>query len=325
MNYGFKITSHGRAALAACAALGVAPNITRTAVGSGRVDETINLADVHELVSYAAEGAIAERRHEGDRLYLTVQYTNAKLTAGAFSLSEYMIYIEDPVTKMETDFIYATLGDYPQSVPVCGGGWPEGKWDFPMVVALSDELQVFVSAPAGLADWDDLAHVAGALAARRLDITIPATGWTQGGTEKRPYIRDIPMESATERTIPSLTILPEGEDAAFACGLAPFAQTLDGVLRVYAKSAPTAPIPASLVLQGDSSIFLLSGNGGGINPLLPATADTLGGVKVGSGLNVGPDGTLSVDAEAVMTNEDLVNEDEVAKSVASILNGDAAK
>ena len=117
MKYGFKVTTHGRAALAACTALGVPPRLTRAAVGSGRVDEMANLADIHQLIQYEDEGAIGERRHEGDQLHLTVQYSNKDRMAGAFALNEFMLFVEDPVTGQETDFLYATLGDYPQGIP----------------------------------------------------------------------------------------------------------------------------------------------------------------------------------------------------------------
>ena len=157
MEYGFKITTHGRAALIACAVLGIPPDITRAAVGSGKVDEDMNLADVHQLIQYEDEGAVGERRHEGDRFYMSVQYSNKDRTAGAFSLNEFMVFIKDPATGQETDFLYATLGDYPQGIPGCNDALPIGVWNFPLVVVISDELEVKISASPGLVTWEDLA------------------------------------------------------------------------------------------------------------------------------------------------------------------------
>ena len=53
-----------------------------------------------------------------------------------------------------------------------------------------------------------------------------------------------------------------------------------------------------------------------------ATKSTLGAVKIGDGLNVLADGTLSVDQEQVMTEGDLVNEEEVQRDVERILHDD---
>lgn len=159
MKYGFKVTTRGRAVLAACTALGVPPRFTRAAVGSGKVDEETNLADVHQLLHYEDEGAVGEWSHEGDRLYLTVQYSNKDRMAGAFLLNEFMLFAEDPVTNQETDFLYATLGDYPQGIPGRDEMLPVGVWNFPLMILISDELEVEVSASPGLVTWDDIKSV----------------------------------------------------------------------------------------------------------------------------------------------------------------------
>lgn len=125
-------------------------------MGSGKVEEDINLADVHQLIQYEDEGTVGERRHEGDRFYMTVQYSNKDRVAGAFPLNEFMVFIKDPATGQETDFLYATLGDYPQGVPGRSDALPIGVWDFPLVVVISDELEVKISASPGLVTWDDL-------------------------------------------------------------------------------------------------------------------------------------------------------------------------
>lgn len=118
MDHGYKITTHGRKLLAACGDLERPLRLTRAAVGSGRVDTDEDLAKVHDLVQYAAEASITDRRHEEDRLFLPVRYSNQdNPELGAFALSEFMVWAEDPETGQETDFLYATLGDFCLSVP----------------------------------------------------------------------------------------------------------------------------------------------------------------------------------------------------------------
>lgn len=96
-----------------------------------------------------------------------------------------------------------------------------------------------------------------------LDVTVPAEGWKAGpaeeGEPKGLYV-DIPDEIIQEDMVPFLTVLPAWLDIAGGCGLSSTARTLDGMLRVYARRAPTAPMEAGLTLVrlsaclGDSRI-----------------------------------------------------------------------
>ena len=157
MDYGYKITTHGRALLAKCLDLQKPLKLTRAAVGSGLIDGAADLALQHGLVSYAADAAITERRHEEDRLFLTVRYSNRDHPdAGTFILSEFMVWAEDPETGQETDYLYATLGDYRQPVPAYSSGFPASVWSYPLVLVVSGELQVNITASPGLATSADL-------------------------------------------------------------------------------------------------------------------------------------------------------------------------
>lgn len=267
MDCGYKLTTNGRRLLAALWALGQPLKLTRVEVGDGTVPEGVSLADLRQLVHPVAEGAVGDCRHENDRLYLTVQYSNqGKTDVKTFCLSEFIVYAADPETGKETDLIYGAMGDYRQPVPAYSPSLPASVWSFTMVVVVSDEIEVAISAPAGLVVWDDMRELINGLAARRVDLTIPADGWTRTGTGTYPYRRDIPMETVTEVMIPRLTVLEAGEATALACGLSGRAETLEGVVRVSAVSVPSAPIPASLALHGDASGFVLSsGDEGGVS------------------------------------------------------------
>lgn len=164
MDYSFKITTHGRAVLAACLDLSKPLKLTRAAVGSGLADQDEDLAKVHALVRYEEEAAVADRRHVEDRLFLTVRYCNKDHpNKGTFTLSEFMVWAEDPETGQETDFLYATLGDYRQAVPARSEQFPESTFSYPLVLVVSSELQVFITASPGLVTWDDLQDAIDAL------------------------------------------------------------------------------------------------------------------------------------------------------------------
>lgn len=157
MEYEYKITTHGRAAMAAALALGKPLSITRVEFGRGRIAEGAELADQHEVLAYISDGAITERRHEDDRLFLTLQYANTEHPdVGTFQLAEFMVFCTDPATDRETDLLYATLGDYPQPVPAYDPKYPACVFNFPLVLILSNEIDVSYGAPMGLVTQDAL-------------------------------------------------------------------------------------------------------------------------------------------------------------------------
>jgi len=110
LEYGYKPTTNGRALITKCMALEKPLILTRVAFGSGLVAEDVNLADVHELVSYVVDGAIGERIHKDDRLHLTVQYDNsAHPDTPTFYLNEFIVYGQDPETSEDVDLLYLAL------------------------------------------------------------------------------------------------------------------------------------------------------------------------------------------------------------------------
>ncbi len=283
MDYAYKVTTHGRAVIAACMALEKSFHITRTAFGSGLVPEDANLADVHQLVEYISEGAIADRSHKDGRFHLTIQFANSEHPeVKTFLLSEFIVFVEDPETGQETDLLYGTLGDYRQPVPGFHPSYPPSVFNFPLVLILSDELHVDVSAPAGLVTWDELGQAVGGLSPRQFNITIPAEGWQPGGDF--PYCIDVSVEGATADTVPHVSLHPQSLDTASACGLGASVQSMEGALRFYAKAVPSTAMQAS---------GLLFQPGGGVLPGAPAP-----GIKVRphSGLCLDESGYLSLDA-----------------------------
>lgn len=270
MEYGFKPTTTGRALIAACMDLEKPLELTRVAFGSGLVPDGTNLADQHELVNYVADGTIGDRKHENDRLYLSTQYDNSKHPAqGAFNLSEFIIYAKHPETGVDTDLAYATLGDYQQPVPAYSPEIPASIFSFPMVLVVSDDIKVIITAAPGVVTHNDLQQLLneGVIGISKQEITIPTEGWENdpmdgedeeeaapgiGATESSDYPQqlDIELESVTSRMTPILTIHPES--LADAEGICPTCQTLDGKLRLFAKAAPKAELKATLALVGGS-------------------------------------------------------------------------
>lgn len=182
MDYAYKLTTHGRAVMAACMALEKPFHVTRVAFGSGKVSEDANLADVHELLEYVSDGAVADRSHKDDRFCLTIQFANSEHPeVKTFLLSEFIVYGEDPATGAETDLIYGSLGDYRQPVPAYNPAYPPSVFNFPLEIILSDEINISISAPAGLVTFDDLSDFRGELLRSIMmgEVTLPLA--TAGG------------------------------------------------------------------------------------------------------------------------------------------------
>lgn len=271
------------------------------------MDDGTNLADVHALLEYVSDGAVSNRSHENDRLSMTLQYANSehKSIEQVFLLSEFMAYVEDPETGEETDLLYGTLGDYRQPVPPWNKAYPPSVFDFPLTLILSDEISVDVSAPAGLATWQDLQRLAGVMGIRRVDVTIPAEGWAAEAMGAYYARLDLPVEGASSLMIPQLTVLPDGQETAAACGLCPAAEAVSGAIRLWAVKPPEAEIPASLALFRDSSGLVLSPDGGESPPIATKTAP--GSVKPGDGMRISSDGTISVETASREEIQDILN------------------
>ena len=320
MDYGYKPTTNGRKVLIACMDTGGTLQLTRVAVGKGLVDEDAELADQHSLVDYVADGTIGDRRHENDRLYLTIQYSNKeRRDVPTFYLSEFIVYAINPDTGEETDLLYATLGDYAQPVPAFMEDMPASVFNFPLVLVLSDEINVSITAPAGLVTYDELAELV-----TRIDVTIPRTGWAadEETSGDRAYHCDVAVEAAKERMVPLLTIMPGSRKTAWGCNLANYAQAMNGKLRVYADAVPSSAMSASLLLlanppyvRGDGSVTPDIEVGRGLS----RSADGKLNVNVGGGLSINGENALEVDQQTVMTDADLLDEDATERDIKNIL------
>ena len=137
-------------------------------------------------------------------------------------------------------------------------------------------------------------HAGGVLT---LPITIPTTGWTKddADTTGYPWRIDIAGDVITEDMTPFVTILRGSLNAAQKAGLCPTVQTLDGALRVFAANVPDVEISCSLALAGAAA---------SIATLPIASADTLGLIKAGRGLDIEADGTANVEGAEIYAETD---------------------
>ena len=125
--------------------------------------------------------------------------------------------------------------------------------------------------------------------------TIPTTGWQQDGNYGYPYYVDLPVSGLTENDVVAVEITPAGQNVAETACFLSSSESLSGVLRLRAKHIPTAALAAYYYIIREDLLMAFGPLAVGTTPytLPAATADQLGGVKVGDYLDIAPDGTLS--------------------------------
>ena len=81
-------------------------------------------------------------------------------------------------------------------------------------------------------------------------VSIPATGWQMDAAEGAAYplYCDISVSGLTPVDIADVRIAPGSQPAAIACGLCATSETLAGVIRLRAVSAPTEALAAEYVI-----------------------------------------------------------------------------
>lgn len=81
-------------------------------------------------------------------------------------------------------------------------------------------------------------------------VSIPATGWQTDEAEDAAYplYYDITVPGLTAVDIADVRIAPGSQPAAIACGLCATSETLAGVIRLRAASAPAEALAAEYVI-----------------------------------------------------------------------------
>ena len=142
------------------------------------------------------------------------------------------------------------------------------------------------------------------------DITIPVSAWKRldnGGTYQ--YYADVTDERIKSDLSPDITPDEASMEIAAASGICAAVNSYDGSLRLKSRRPPSGDINAVLRLFKNG--VNVNVQGGGDAYVLPtATAERLGGVKIGENVSVKGDGTISVRADellngAVASAEDI--------------------
>lgn len=328
--YGGTVTVAGRDLITRLLA-GETIELTRIVVGSGSMPDGVEPIDMTELVEPIAEATSTVPTVENNVMSLVVEYRN-DLNDGlerGFWLREFGIFARTEESE-EILLYYATLGDSPQPVSAFDGSRVDIR-RYPVTIAMALDASVEVSyKPAAFLTAEEAQELINALVSKQMGgaldqaisghdsdpnahaslmgriqnmvaaagtaittakLAIGVDGWKENSSEKYPFYNDVECEVSEEKHLPLVGIDEESEDIAFACGLRQQAEAFDGYVRFWARSLPTEDIACTVDLVGRGGDA-----GGSGNYVLPAaSALVLGGVKVGGGLKIADDGTLSID------------------------------
>lgn len=323
--YGGTVTVAGRNLITTLMA-GQTIEFTRIMVGSGSMPEGVEPIDMTDLVEPVAEGVSSVPSVENGVLSMLVEYRN-DLNGGlqqGFWLREFGVYAKTADTE-EILLYYATLGDSPQPV----NAYKDNRIDirrYPITIALELDADIQVTYNPGAFITSEEAQemvknmvseaVKGVGSAIIKDITIPADGWNwdenldeEGDMYSGRYYLtvDVPVEEAAEDQFPSVALHKSALDTAEKAGLCPTVQALAGALRFWARERPNSDMKATVSLTSPGGG---SGGSGGTTYVLPiATATRLGGVKIGKGIAVAEDGTITASNGGITPDDMASTED----------------
>lgn len=322
--YGGTITVDGRNLITTLMA-GETIEFTRIWVGSGKMPDGVEPIDMKDLVAPVAPASSTIPTVDNGVLSMVVEYRN-DMNGGlekGFWLHEFGIYAKTENSE-EILLYYATLGDSPQPV----NAFRDNRIDirrYPVTIALELDADIEVTYnPGSFITSSEAQQLIGAMVDQALedanlatitDIVIPASGWVLQGSDEQsaselnagyPYSVDVECADSTVDLYPSVALDKESVEIANAAQMSPTMESLDGIVRFWAKKMPTQDMTGTIAL-------LPSGRkSDACNYVLPvATSTTLGGVKVqaGSGLTVDSEGNIAIDAASGDEAEDLFDEE----------------
>lgn len=122
-----------------------------------------------------------------------------------------------------------------------------------------------------------------------LTITISAQNWVSNiDTDNSSYIysNDVEVSGVTEEYYPIVTLDESSARIASSASMSSLVRTGTGIVRFYSETIPSSDMTAHIAL-------LYSTDGDVLTELPVATSDTLGVVKIGNGISVDTDGTIS--------------------------------
>ena len=165
------------------------------------------------------------------------------------------------------------------------------------------------------------------------ELTIPETGWVQGGPigAEFPYSIELPYEGVLDTHNAEVTVDINYVRVAAKCGLCPTMETMHNGIKFWTRELPESPILCHMTLFGEGGINSgapASGGGGGSgsgsgNYILPMASETvLGGVKIGDNIDIDDEGRITPTG-VTLSEAQPATEEDINNIIAAVF-GDAS-
>lgn len=160
------------------------------------------------------------------------------------------------------------------------------------------------------------------------ELTLAADGWkparseddyeNAGGMDYYQCIYDAELPDSTSELVPVGVVSPGSFYTTIKAGVLNGCETHDGFIRFFSQRIPKADIQATVTLFGKGGG---SGETGSVSIGQGLKRDASGAiaVRIGEGLDFDSANALTVRKETVMTNEDLLNEEETQQEIVDML------
>ena len=270
---GTVITKKGVALIAKLLATKQQLVFTRAAVGTGSCHSGYDPASMIDLNQYRMDGMISDYWAEGQEATVVFQISSANVEEG-FIITEAGLYAEDK-DEGEVLYAYLSLTDDPQYVYAKGSAIEKfAEIEFKTIIGSIENVTAIIS-PSALATREML---------DKLNATL--TERIQVLTNQIDYFFYFLISCKYDTDY-------ELVDLGFGCAI-------DGETVLMAPQMGNWDSESELLMLTNQGIPPIDGviPGAGIGyRLQPATPQRLGGVKIGQGLDIDSDGTISVNVD----------------------------
>ena len=263
-DYGTVLTAVGAAKIAACILNGTKLNITHAAVGDGGGAYYKPTAEQKSLLCECWRGEIAAYEiNESTPNMIDVKFI-VPAEVGGFTIREAAILDADGDTVAICNTPDA------QKIPITDGVSFPVTMVMHILVTDASAVEVTVNASLNTVSQEEMeaaidaalanyANGVGSAIIRR--ITVPSANWEEIGEGAEgfgdyKFTIDVPVEEAKEMHFPVLALDIPSLSVAGEAEMCQTIETLDGVVRLWAKAVPAADLTGTILLRSENLVDL---------------------------------------------------------------------
>lgn len=266
---------------------------TRIVMGSGSLPAGITPRTIKDVVTLEQTLTINKKKRGNDgTVTIGGVYSNQSVSTG-FYFRELALYAKAVYPGgqeiAEVLYSYGNAGSTADYMPAYTSGQPVER-EIDLVVYIGNDTEVDLTIESGVYVTQDMLNnaLANVGCVEYGQVTIPTEGWEESDDPDFPFCIELPYKGALDTHYADTIVDTRSFQTAYDCGLCPTMETMNSRLKFWSCVIPKTDIHCHIVLFREGS------GGEYIMPI--ASKDKLGGVKIGDGIDVTSDGTISADA-----------------------------